>query len=302
VSGGPLPTHGRFDYSPITHRPDYFWPGRKRLALWVALNVETFGFGMDGPVLGNPLPKPDHRNWSWREYGNRVGIWRLLELADQFEIPLAHQVNSYLYDTHPEIMAALSRRRRDEILGHGRTNSEAPGQRPEAEEWALIHEATAAITRNEGHPPAGWMTPLQAESMVTPDLLKAAGYKYIVDWPCDDQPYWMRTHHGPLLNVPYAVETNDYLSVIHLRQDAPVYGEIVLRQFEEMVEQSAERPLVMAISLHTFIMGQPHRVRVLREIFRRIRSHRYFDRVWLTRPGDIADHCISLQPGLVPGS
>lgn len=302
MSGGPLPTHGRFDYSPITHRPDYFWPGRKRLALWVALNVETFGFGMDGPVLGNPLPKPDHRNWSWREYGNRVGIWRLLELADQFEIPLAHQVNAYLYDTHPEIMAVLSRRRHDEILGHGRTNSESPGQRPEAEERALIHEATAAIIRNEGHSPAGWMTPLQAESMVTPDLLKEAGYKYIVDWPCDDQPYWMRTRFGPLLNVPYAVETNDYLSVIHLRQDAPVYGEIVLRQFEEMVEQSAERPLVMAISLHTFIMGQPHRIRVLREIFRRIRSHRYFDRVWLTRPGDIADHCIALQPGLVPGS
>jgi len=302
VSGRPLPTHGRFDFVPITQRADYSWPGGKRLALWVALNVETFGFGLDGPVLGNPLPKPDHRNWSWREYGNRVGIWRLLELADQFEIPLGHQVNSYLYDTHPEIMAALSKRKRDEIMGHGRTNSEAPGQRPEVEERALIEEATAAITGKEGKPPSGWMTPLQAESVVTPDLLKEAGYKYIVDWPCDDQPYWMKTRAGPLLNIPYAVETNDYLSVIHLRQDAPVYGEIVLRQFEEMLEQSVERPLVLAISLHTFIMGQPHRLKVLREMFRRITKHSHFDRVWLTRPGEIADHCIAMKPGIIPGS
>ena len=93
---------------------------------------------------------PDHRNWSWREYGNRVGIWRMLELADQLEIPLAHQINSYLYETHPRIMAALGKRPRDEIVGHGRTNSEKPGMRPEADERTLIAEATAAIIRAEG--------------------------------------------------------------------------------------------------------------------------------------------------------
>jgi hypothetical protein len=90
--------------------------------------------------------------------------------------------------------------------------------------------------------------------------------------------------------------------VIHLRQDAPVYGEIVLRQFEEMLEQSVERPLVLAISLHTFIMGQPHRLQVLREIFRRITRHSNYDRVWLTTPGAIADHCIAMKPGIIPGS
>jgi allantoinase len=298
----PLPSHGRFGFSPITQRPDYSWPGGKRLALWVALNVETFGWGMHGPVLGNPLPMPDHRNWSWREYGNRVGIWRMLEMFDQFEIPVGHQVNSYLYDTHPEIMTALAARKRDEIMGHGRTNSEAPGQRPEAEERALIEEATAAIARKEGRAPAGWMTPLQAESLVTPDLLKEAGYKYLVDWPCDDQPYWMKTRAGPILNIPYAVETNDFLSVVHLRQDAPVYAEVVCRQFEEMVEQSVAQPLVMAISLHTFIMGQPNRLRVLRDMFKRIKANTNFDRVWLTTPGAIAEHCMALKPGIVPGS
>jgi peptidoglycan/xylan/chitin deacetylase (PgdA/CDA1 family) len=174
--------------------------------------------------------------------------------------------------------------------------------RPEAEERALIAEATDAIRKHEGKAPAGWMTPLQAESALTPDLLKEAGYKYCVSYPCDDQPHWMKTRSGPLLNVPYAVETNDFVSVIHLRQDAPVYADIVLRQFEEMLEQSARQPLVLAISLHTFIMGQPHRIAVLRDMFRRITSHRDFDRVWVTTPGAIADHCIGLKPGIVPGS
>ena len=223
-------------------------------------------------------------------------------MADKFEIPLGHHINSYLYDTHPEIMKALSARKRDEIMGHGRTNSEEPGQRPEAEERALIEEATHAIQRHEGHRPGGWMTPLQAESLVTPDLLKEAGYKYMVDWPCDDQPYFMKTRAGPLLNVPYAVETNDYLSVIHLRQDAPVYEEVVIRQYEELLEQSVERPLVFAISLHTFIMGQPHRLKMLRNIFRRIREHKDFGRVWMTTPGAIADHCLAMKPGIIPGS
>jgi peptidoglycan/xylan/chitin deacetylase (PgdA/CDA1 family) len=302
LPGRPLPGHGRFRYVPLKGRPDYSWPGGKRLAVWVALNVETFGFGLKGPTFGNPLPWPDHRNWCWLEYGNRVGIWHMLDMADQFGIPLGHHVNSYLYDTHPEIMDALGKRPRDEIMGHGRTNSEEPGQRPEAEERALIAEATAAITVHEGKAPAGWMTPLQAESLVTPDLLKEAGYRYMVDWPCDDQPFHMTTRAGPLLNVPYAVETNDYLSVIHLRQDAPVYEEVVIRQYEELLAQSVERPLVFAISLHTFIMGQPHRLRTLRNIFRRILEHRDFGRVWLTTPGAIADHCLAMKPGIIPGS
>lgn len=196
-----LPTHGRFNYSPLPKRPDYNWPGGKRLAMYVAVNVETFGFGMEiGTVLGSALPPPDHRNWSWREYGNRVGFWRLLELFDQFKIPAAHLVNSYLYNTYPEIMQAI-RERGDEFVGHGRTNSERPGARPEQDERALIAEATGAILSHEGHPPSGWMTPLMAQSKVSLDLLKEAGYRYVLDWPCDDQPIWMNTRAGPLLSI-----------------------------------------------------------------------------------------------------
>lgn len=296
------PSHDRFEFSPLPQRADYSWPGGKRLALYIALNIESFGFGMEGgPVLGNPLPMPDQRNWSWREYGNRVGVWRLLDLFDELRLPLSHQINSYVYDTHPEIMDAV-RKRGDEVVGHGRTNSERPGMRPEEDERKLIAEATAAITRHEGRPPSGWMTPLQAESLLTPDLLKEAGYRYLLDWPADDQPYWMRTRSGPLLSIPYAVETNDFVSVLHLRHDPVQFVDAVVRQFNEMLEQSARQPLVLALSLHPFIMGQPHRLRVLREGLRRILGHPDFDRVWTTHPGEIATHCESLAPGIIPGS
>jgi len=297
-----LPTHGRFEYSPLPQRPDYSWPGNKRLAMYVALNIETFGFGMEvGPVLGNALPMPDQRAYSWREYGNRIGFWRLLELFDELKLPAAHLVNSYLYDTHPAIIEAI-RKRGDELVGHGRTNSEKPGILKEADEKTLIKEATAAITRYEGRAPAGWMTPMMMQSTVTPDLLKEAGYRYMMDWPCDDQPYWLRTRAGPLLYIPYPVETNDFGTTLQLHHGPVQFMDTVVRQFEEMIEQSARQPLVFALSLHTMIMGQPHRLRALRDGLRRILAHPRFDRVWLTRPGEIAAYCESLPAGTVPGS
>ena len=123
-----LPTHGRFDYSPLPQRPDYSWPGGKRLAMYVALNIETFGFGMDcGPVLGPALPMPDHKNWSWREYGNRVGVWRLLELFDELGLPAAHNVNAYLYETHPDVFAAI-RKRGDEVSATAAPTPSGPGR------------------------------------------------------------------------------------------------------------------------------------------------------------------------------
>jgi peptidoglycan/xylan/chitin deacetylase (PgdA/CDA1 family) len=254
-----------------------------------------------GPVLGSALPLPDHRNWSWREYGNRIGLWRLLELFEELKLPAAHLVNSYLYDTHPDIPAAI-RARGDEFVGHGRTNSEKPGARPEDDERKLIAEATAAIARHENRPPAGWMTPLMMPSGVTLDLLKEAGYRYVLDWPCDDQPFWMRTRAGPLLNVPYPVETNDFVPIVQLHHDPLQFMGTVVRQFEELLDQSARQPLVFALSLHTMISGQPHRLRALRDGLRHMLGHQDFSRVWVTRPGEIAAHCASLPPGIVPAS
>ncbi len=298
----PLPSHSRFDYSALPQRPQYSWPEGKRLAMYIAVNVETFGFGMEnGPVFGNAMPLPDHRNWSWREYGNRVGIFRLLELFDELGLPAAHLANSYLYDVHGAVLDAI-RKRGDEFIGHGRTNSEKPCARSEDDERSLILEATSTLAQREGKRPRGWMTPLMMPSQVTLDLLKEAGYHYVLDWPCDDQPFWMRTRAGPLLSVPYPLETNDFGVILTFHHDPVQFMETAVRQFEEMIEQSERQPLVFAISLHTMIFGQPHRIRALRDGLRRILKHPRFDRVWLTRPGNIAEYCESLAPGTIPGS
>ena len=195
-----LRRHGRYDYSPIIERPVYDWPGDRRLAVYLALNIEHFSFG-EGlghtpTMLGT---EPDVRNFSWREYGLRVGIWRIFELLDELGLPACHLMNTSIYDFAPQIPARI-RARGDEFVGHGRTNTEQQGDFDENGERALIEEVTTAFQANEGDGPGGWMGPWISEGLTTPDLLKESGYRYIMDWSCDDQPVWMRTRAGKLLN------------------------------------------------------------------------------------------------------
>ena len=205
-----LPKHNRYDYSVIGERKDYSWPGGKRLAFCTTTNIEVYayrkGTGWDPAKKGEPQQQ---RNYSWRDYGNRVGIWRLFDLFEQFKLPAAHNINSLLYEYHPQITDKI-RARGDEVVGHGRTNAERQDDLWELDEKRLIDDVTAEITKREGKPPKGWMGPAAAESNVTIDLLKEAGYKYVMDWPADDQPFWLKTRSGPILSVPYPAELNDF--------------------------------------------------------------------------------------------
>ena len=204
-----LKSHGRYDYVPIKGRPVYDWPNGKRLAVYVALNVEVFPFGEGmGPDLNMRQPEPDIPNYTWRDWGNRVGIWRLLDLFDEFAMPLTVNLNSAIYDECPHITKAL-RERGAEIVAHGRSNAERQAEMDEAAERSMISEVAARIHREEGKPPAGWMGPWVNETHVTPDLLREAGYTYVMDWAMDEQPVWLKTRAGPLLAVPYARPTTD---------------------------------------------------------------------------------------------
>src|SRR5262249_45067874 len=192
--------HGRYDYSPITARADYHWPEGKRLAVYVALNLEHFAFGEGlGAELAPGGPQPDVLNYAWRDYGNRVGVWRLLDLFSELKLPVALLINAALYDYCPQVLAAF-RDRGDEMVAHGRTNSERPGQMTEADEKELIAQVTRLIAYHEGKSPAGWLGPWISQSRHTPDLLKEAGYQYLLDWCCDDQPLWFKTRSGPILS------------------------------------------------------------------------------------------------------
>lgn len=297
-----LRSHNRFEYSPIVDRPEYNWPGGKRLAVYIALNVEAFHFGEGlGHTPTNPGNAPDVRNYSWRDYGLRVGIWRILDLLDEMKIPACHLMNSTIYDVAPQIPGRI-RDRGDEFVGHGRTNSEEQGELSEDEERELIEQSTAEFHRHEGRGPAGWMGPWISESEHTPDLLKESGYSYLLDWSADDQPFWMKTRAGRILSIPYHIEINDSPAQLVRRHTPDEFTRMVTAHFDEQIRQCDKQPLVFSLVLHTFVAGQPFRLAGLRDILDYIRRSPEADKIWFTRPGDICNYIESLPDGLVPGS
>ncbi|MGH9806253.1 MAG: polysaccharide deacetylase family protein, partial [Terriglobia bacterium] len=178
-----LPNHNRYDFIPIDQRPDYEWPGSKRLAVVFCNNIEHFAFsaGLGSDNASGASPQ-NQRNWAWKDYGNRVGLWRYLDLLDEHEIPGSHNINSSVLEQYPEIAKRLVQRG-DEFIGHGRTNAERQDTLWEEDEARLIGESTEAIARISGAKPRGWLGPYFAQSKVTLDLLKEAGYDYVLDWP-----------------------------------------------------------------------------------------------------------------------
>ena len=297
-----LPHHARYDYSAISRRANYDWPNGKRLAVYLGINIEHFAFGAG---LGHSVtvegPPPDPRTFSWRDYGNRVGVWRLFDLLDELGLPACHLINTTVLDYAPEIPEAINARK-DEYIGHGRTNAERQGQMWEEDEARLIAYVRDALTKHGGRPPRGWMGPWMSQSRVTPDLLKEAGFAFLMDWPCDDQPIWLRTRSGPLMSVPYPLEINDSPMMLVRHHTAVDFERMIVDQFDEMLQQSERHALVCGIALHTMIMGQPYRLRALRRALKHIVDHPQREKIWFTRPGEIFDHCARLNAGVVPGS
>lgn len=294
-----LRTHGRYAYSDITTRPDYSWPGGRRLAVYLGVNVEVFGFAEGlGAELAPGGPQPDVLNYAWRDYGNRVGLPRLREMFDQLDLPCTVLANSATYACAPGLIESF-RARGDEIAGHGRTNAERQGVLAEADEAALIAEATQVLTRHEGRAPQGWLGPWISQSHVTPDLLDEAGYGYLLDWCHDDQPVWMQTRRGQILSIPYPQELNDIPQIVGRKREAAEFADMIIDAFDTLLAESAQRPLVMGIALHGYLMGQAHRAPHLLRALRHIADHRG-DRVWVTTAGAICDHIRSLDPVAEP--
>lgn len=294
--------HGRFAYSNILERPQYEWPNGTKLAVYTALNMEVFRYGKGkGAGIAPPDQAESASVYSWREYGNRVGFWRLAEMFDELGIPCQAQLNTALYDHAPDICAKL-RARGDEFLGHGHTNSDEQGGLPEAEERALMQDCMNRIKAEEGEAPIGWMSPWLSNSAITADLLEEIGYKYFMDWTTDDQPIWFKTRSGgKILSMPYPVECNDNRALVWFRYTSQEFADMLIDQFDEMLRQAeCGTPVVCPISLHPFSVGRPYRMPALRRVYEHILEHQ--DRIWLTKPIDIYNHIESLPAGIVPGS
>jgi len=281
-----LPKHGRYDYSPIIRRPRFRWPEGKKLALYFALGLETYAFGeglTENLVVG--MPPPDVLNHSWREYGNRVGAWRVIDLFARQKIPLSILLNSAVCEEAPELIDACTAQG-CEMVAHGYSNSETMAGMAERPQLEYLRKVSTQIARATGRAPEGWASPWLAETLQTPDLLQESGYSYLLDWCMDDQPVWMKTRTGSILSVPYTQELNDSSAIIGRQVDAADFADMIVDQFDEMRETEDDQALVMSVVLHSFIIGQPFRLRA----FRRAVQHILKDQanVWITTPGAIA--------------
>jgi peptidoglycan/xylan/chitin deacetylase (PgdA/CDA1 family) len=290
----------RYRYSPIVGRPGGGWPNGKGLAVYVAVGVEEYRFG-DGHTedLLPGVAFPDLVNTAWRDYGNRVGVFRLLDRLAGHGIPPTVLLNTMVYDSAPDVPIA-ARRLGAEIVGHGISNSDSLAGLTEERESAYLAAVARRITVEEGAPPGGWSSPWLAHTEATPDLLAAAGYRYLLDLRPDDQPVWLATTSTPLLAIPYALELNDSSTVIGRGASATEFADMIIDEFDELLAASAEQPLVMSVVLHSYISGVPFRLRQLSRALAHLRAHA--DQVWFTRPGEIYRAFAELVPPPTAGA
>jgi allantoinase len=277
--------HGRFDYTPISKRRPLEWPNNARLAVWVIPNIEYHEFDGSGVGTTPPLNPPDILNFAWRDYSLRVGVWRLMGLLDRLEIRGTVALNAKVCQYNPEIITEAKKRNWD-FMGHGLTNSQLLAGLPEEQERRVIQETVDTIAKAVGRPPAGWLGPGLAETVNTPDLLAAAGVRYVADWCNDDQPYPMKVKSGRLISIPYSIEINDIPWFIGRGLSADQFRQAIQDQFDVLYEEGKSTGRVMAIALHPFITSVPHRHKYLAQALEYVARHR---NVWLTTGGEIAD-------------
>jgi peptidoglycan/xylan/chitin deacetylase (PgdA/CDA1 family) len=282
-----------FAYSPLPGRAQYNWKDSKRLAMYITVNVEHFPYGVQsGPDLDRPTQPWSQRSWLWREYGNRVGAWRLMELFDELKLPVGVIANTVIYQHCPDVLVAHTKRG-DELISHGRNQAERQIEMSKEQERDMVREVTDTITTKSGTRPVGWMSPYLTPSANTTDLIGEAGYEYCMDWGlCDDQPFWVRTDARPILAMPYPIELNDQPAIVYRRNTASEYEEMLVDNFEELVRRAKDYPVVFAISIHTFILGQPYRLARFRRALQHILKER--DKLWIAKPKEIASYYSSL--------
>ncbi|GAA1695787.1 polysaccharide deacetylase family protein [Microbacterium sediminicola] len=283
----------RYPFSQITARPTYEWPNGARLAVYFALNVEAFEFGRNpGPDFTTMPAAPFHRGFAYRDYGNRVGITRIHNAFAEQDNPLAVLANLSVYDACPEILVPF-RERGDEFVGHGRTNSERQLDMTPEQEREVLVAVRDRMLQEEGTRPQGWLGPFISQSAHTPELLVETGYSYMLDWWFDDQPQYFRTDNGPILAVPYpSMEMNDIPALINRGMSDRDFEAMLIAAFDQQLRESEHAPQVYAVSIHTFLMGQPHRVGILHRVLEHINRHQ--DEIWFTTPGAIAEHVLQL--------
>lgn len=282
-------------YSAIVDRAPLAWPGGARVAVWPMLAIEHFAWGKPGTAIQPLLVEhPEVANWAWRDYGNRVGVWRLFDLFDELQLPLTVCLSAEACLHYAPIVDAIKAHPNWPILLHGLNNNTA-GHRglTASAERALVERALAITHKTFGRVPRGFMVPNWSMTESTFDVLVEAGVRYTTDWMNDDQPYWYEVGAGRLLNVPYNLETNDFTLVLTARLPGPELARAVIDHFDQLWRDGGTHGRSMAIGIHSFISGQPLRARYVREYLEHMKAR---DQAWLTTSEAIYEWMAALPP------
>jgi peptidoglycan/xylan/chitin deacetylase (PgdA/CDA1 family) len=264
----------RSTYSAIVDRPSLRFPDGVRLVVWPIVNLEVWE--IERPMARQVLPAPtgvavtpDLPNWSWHEYGMRVGVWRFIAAFDRHGIRPTLSINAAVTERY-ERVAAATRERRWEFMGHSYVQMPIHAVEDQRQ---LIHKSLDQLQRFTGKRPVGWLGPGLTQTYDTPDLLVEAGVRYIGDWIYDDEPTEIRTKHGPLVTLPYTVELNDIPMMMVQHHTAEEFLVRAKAQFDRLYLESAERAKILSFAIHPYISGVPHRIQYLEAFLDYARRH-----------------------------
>jgi len=274
----------RYPYWPLPERPAIRWPNDARLAFWIIPNIEHFRFDKPNSDPGAAPEPPDVPSFAQRDYGPRVGIWRLMDVLDKYHLRATVALNADVCRFYPQIIDA-GMERNWEWMGHGVTNSVRMTALDATTERETIRGVVETIAERTGSRPTGWLGPGLSETVHTPDFLAEAGISYVADWCADDQPFPMRVKTGRMISVPYSQELNDIPVFMRKGFTAEQFCQMICDQFDVLYEEGEGSGRVMAIALHPFLTGHPFRSKWLDRALEHITGH---DRVWLTTGGEIA--------------
>jgi peptidoglycan/xylan/chitin deacetylase (PgdA/CDA1 family) len=296
----------RYDWSPIVTRAPLRWPHGKRLAVVVTMNCEHWDLVKDSrepyyaggpPMLPDPLPGnvADFPNFTWREYGQRVGVWRLFRLFEEAGVPLSCTINAKTALERPEIVDH-AKARGWELVAHNYEQGELLTRHAfdETREREIIKATLDVYERAVGRKARGWLSSSLRGTPRTPDILAGHGLVFFCDYMNDDQPYLVHTDHGPIVNTPYSIEINDF-TFFHRRAMTTWDAARMLKDnFDELYAESAESGRMMNVGLHPHVSGHPHRMPCFREFLAHARAH---PDVWWTTREEIATWYLANHPG-----
>ena len=276
---------GPFPYTPINRRPRITWPNNARVAVWVIPNIEVFA--LDESITGGPIPEVSP--WSVRDYGARIGVFRVMDVLSKRDIRASVMLNAEVCDAYPEIMEDAIKLDW-EFLGHNQSNTRRLTDIPPETEKQVIHDTVARIQEATGSKPRGWLGSGLSETWNTLDYLADAGIDYVCDWVNDDQPYLMDIGGRQMVSLPYSTEINDLPAFHRFFRSVEEFESMIRRQFDTLYREGAESGRVMAIALHPFVIGMPHRIWALESGLDYIAGH---DDVWFATGAEIVDHYLA---------